>query len=412
MFGVEELERGPEGTGGQLAGKRVLVRVDFDVPMRGDEVVDDTRIREALPTVTFLVEAGAKVILASHFGHPGGKYVAGCSLEPAGARLAEQSGFEVHLPDDCIGDAPRKVIRDLRTHQVGGTPRGPAQICLLENLRFHKGEEADDDGFARALGELCDVYVNDAFGVTERAHASVYGLPRLMRDRGAGKRLAAELAALGRLVEAPARPFVAVVGGAELGRKVALFESLLGRVDTLVLGGALAHTFLAARGARLAETRVEGDKLALARTLLNKARDAGVEVVLPTDLVVAEGVHAASSEVVAVGAVPNGYAALDVGPATLERYAAALAGARTVLWNGPVGVLEHERFAAGTRRLVELVAQAPGFTVVCGADTARAVRAAGEAGHGVDHVSSGGTAALALLEGKRLPGVEALRVAR
>src|SRR3954469_4190569 len=246
----------------KLDGKRVFIRVDFNVPLSGTTVTDDTRIREALPTIKFALEAGARVILASHLGRPKPGKTEGLSLEPAGQRLSELSGYEVHLPDDCIGDSAKKVVQDLR----------PGQICLLENLRFHPEEEQDDDAFAHKLAELCDVYVDDAFGACHRAHASVHALPKLMRERGCGFLIEKEIRALGQLLTAPQRPYVAVLGGAKVSDKINVVEALLARVDTLAIGGAMANTFLAAKGINVQASKIEKDKLALARTLLEKAQ--------------------------------------------------------------------------------------------------------------------------------------------
>ena len=407
---IDELEAGPAGEGGGLAGKRVFVRVNFDLPLRGDEVVDDTRIREVLPTIQFAVEAGAKVILGSHRGRPAGKRGPHLSLEPAGARLAELSGYEVHLPEDCVGDAPKMVIRDLRALQRGATLRGTPQICLLENLRYHAGEAEDDDTFARALGELIDVYVNDAFSTVHHAHASVHALPRLMRDRAAGRSLLKQLQVLDRLIDNPTPPYVAVLGGANLSDKVDLIEALLPRADMLLIGGAMANTFLAARGTNMQQSRVEEDKLALARTLLNKARDGKVEVVLPSDLLVGESPTATAPTMVSPDTIPEGTAAFDIGPATIERFGTAVGNAGTIFWNGPMGLCENEAFATGTRRIAELLAKQSGFAVVVGDDTAAAVRrGGGEVLEGFDHVSTGGGASLRFIEGRKLPGLEALR---
>ena len=303
---IEELDKGSSGDGGALQGKRVFIRVDFNVPLdkKTGAITDDARIREELPTIKFAMDAGAKVILASHLGRPKpGKR--DLSLEICGARLAELTGYEVLLPEDCIGDAPKKVIHDLRT----------GQLCLLENLRFHEEEEKDDEAFARQLAELCDVYVDDAFGAVHRAHASVHALPRLVRERGAGFLLLRELASLSKVTDRPAKPYVAVLGGAKVSDKIDVVEALLGVVTTLAIGGAMANTFLAAQGKKMAASRVEEDKFPLARTILAKARDKNVEVLLPVDVVVARGLDATSGEVVSVDAEAEvvSYAAAESG---------------------------------------------------------------------------------------------------
>ncbi len=386
----------------ELANQRVFVRVDFNVPLDGDRVTDDTRIREALPTLQHIVDAGARVVIGSHLGRPKPGKHEGLSLEPIGARLSELTGWEVHLPDDCVGDGPRKVVRDLRA----------GQVCLLENLRFHAGEEKDDEAFARRLAELCDVYVDDAFGACHRAHASVHALPRLMRDRGCGLLMQKEIAALGRLVAAPERPYVAVLGGAKVSDKLAVVEALLAKIDALCIGGAMANTFLAAKGFDMQASRVEVDQLPLARTLLEKARERGVDMLLPTDVVVASSFGADAGEIVDVAQIPAGAMALDIGPRTVERFAARFASAATIFWNGPMGLFEKAPFAAGTLGVATAMSAAPGFTVVGGGDSAAAVATAGEAvAAGFKHISTGGGASLELLEGRKLPGIEALRTA-
>ena len=277
---LEQFERGPLEEGGWLANKRVFIRVDFNVPLdkRTGEVVDDARIREALPTIRYAVAHGAKVIVASHLGRPKGEPVDKLSLVSVGDKLAELSDYEVHLPEECTGDAPKKVIHDLRVAPGSGAQHGAPQICLLENLRFQPGEESDDEGFARELGELCDVYINDAFGAVHRAHASVHALPKLKKDRGVGFLVRRELEALGKLVDAPERPYVAVLGGAKVTGKIEVIEALLKRVDAICIGGAMANTFLAAKGNAMQKSLVEDDKLALARTLIERSWPRGARI--------------------------------------------------------------------------------------------------------------------------------------
>ncbi len=404
MRTIEDLAGGPAGDGRGLEGKRVFIRVDFNVPLdkKTGAITDDARIREALPTIRYAVEKGAKVILASHLGRPKPGKTEGLSLVACGERLAELSGLEVHVPEDCVGDAPKKVIQDLRA----------GQVCLLENLRFHPEEEANDEGFARQLAELCDVYVDDAFGAVHRAHASVHALPLLVRDRAAGFLLAKELKALGRVVHEPEKPFVAILGGAKVSDKIDVVEALLGKCAALCIGGAMANTFLAAQGKDMQRSLVEADKLPLARTIMEKARDKGVTLVLPVDVVVADGLDATSGEVVAAGAVPAGKLALDIGPKTTALIEEQLATAKTVFWNGPMGLFESAPFAEGTLGVARALAKVSGFTVVGGGDSAAAIKLAGEeVVGGIDHISTGGGASLELIEGKKLPGVAALESA-
>ncbi|HEX3769380.1 MAG TPA: phosphoglycerate kinase [Polyangiaceae bacterium] len=383
-----------------IENKRVFLRVDFNVPLEAGKITDDSRIREALPTIQHALERGARLVCGSHLGRPKKGPDPKYSLEPAAARLAELLGQEVTLPEDCVGDAAKKVVYDLR----GG------QVCLLENLRFHPEEEKDDEGFCRQLAELADVYVDDAFGAVHRAHASVHGLAKLYRDRGCGFLLEKEIAALGKVVSAPDKPYVAVLGGAKVSDKIAVVDSLLEKVNVLVVGGAMANTFLAARGNNMQASLVEADKVALARTILEKARDRKVEVLLPVDLVVAGGINASSGQVVAVDKVPENTMALDIGPASVKAFAARFADAKTVFWNGPMGLFEKPAFAEGTFGVARAIADSSGFTVVGGGDSAAAVYAAGGGiAAKMKHISTGGGASLELIEGKRLPGIEVLR---
>ncbi|AUX47182.1 phosphoglycerate kinase [Sorangium cellulosum] len=399
---IEDLAAAGDAAG--LNGKRVFIRVDFNVPLdkKTGKITDDSRIREAIPTIKLAMEAGAKVILASHLGRPKPGKTEGLSLEPCGGRLSELTGYEVHLPDDCVGDSPKKVICDLRA----------GQICLLENLRFHEEEEKDDDGFARQLAELCDVYVDDAFGAVHRAHASVHALPRLVRERAAGLLLLKELKALSRLIDRPEKPYVAVLGGAKVSDKIDVVEALLNVVDTLCIGGAMANTFLAAQGKNVQKSRIEEDKLPLARTIMSKARDRGIQLLLPVDVVVASGIDATQGTPASVDTIPEGTMALDIGPRSVELFGAAIEKAKTVFWNGPMGLFETPAFSKGTFDVARIMSNAPGFTVVGGGDSAAAVKVAGEdVARGFNHISTGGGASLELIEGKKLPGVEALRSA-
>lgn len=389
----------------ELTGQKVFIRVDFNVPLdkKTRAITDDERIRAALPTVKHAVEAGAKVILASHLGRPKGKPAPEFGMEPVGARLAELTGYEVFVPDDCVGEAAKKVVQDLRDRQV----------VLLENLRFHAEEEKNDDAFAKELASLCTVYVNDAFGAAHRAHASVEALPRLMQTRAMGFLMKSEVSNLSKVLETPEQPFVAVLGGAKVTDKIGVIESLLGKCSAICIGGAMANTLLAAKGHDMKASLVEKDFLAAARTLLEKARDKGIEIVLPSDVVVASSTEATSGTLVSVGSVPDGTLALDIGAASLDAFKKHVLGAKTVFWNGPMGLFENPAFSAGTSGMARALAEAPGFTVVGGGDSAAALRQAGDGLEAkISFVSTGGGAALELLEGQKLPGVEALRMPR
>jgi phosphoglycerate kinase len=386
-----------------LAGVRVFVRVDFNVPLSGGAdgpptVGDDTRLREALPTLGELAAAGARVLLASHLGRPKGRPDPRYSLRPVAARLGELLGRPVAFAPDCAGPAAEAAAAAL----------GPGEVCLLENLRFHPGEEADEEGFAAALAGLAEAYVDDAFGAAHRAHASVVGVPRRLGRKAAGRLLVREVEALGRLLGTPARPFVALVGGAKIGGKIDTLANLLPRLDRLLLGGGMANTFLAARGFDMARSLVEADRLEVAAALARRADEEGVEVVLPTDLVVTDDLDAPRLvDTVAADAVPPGTLAVDVGPRTREAFVAAVAAAGTLFWNGPLGVFEKPPFDAGTRDVAEALGGAPGFTVLGGGETVAAARQAGIAER-VGHLSTGGGASLEFLAGKTLPGVAAL----
>jgi phosphoglycerate kinase len=387
-----------------IENKRVFVRVDFNVPLEDDggtmKITDDARIVEALPTIKHAMERGARVVLASHLGRPKKGPDPKLSLEPCGARLAELLGVEVHMPEDCVGDAAKKVVYDLRA----------GQVCLLENLRFHPEEEKDDVGFAQELQKLCDVYVDDAFGAVHRAHASVHALPKLVEERGCGFLLEKEIAALGKIVTAPEAPFVAILGGAKVSDKIAVLDSLLEKVGALVIGGAMANTFLAAKGVNMKASKIEEDKLALARTILAKAESKKVEVALPVDVVVAKSLDAAEGQVVSLGEIPDGAMALDVGPRTIAAFQKLFDKAKTIFWNGPMGLFEKPAFSKGTFAVARALAASKAFTVVGGGDSASAVKEAGpEVAKAIRHISTGGGASLELIEGKKLPGIEVLR---
>jgi phosphoglycerate kinase len=381
-----------------VGGRTVFVRVDFNVPLEGTKVTDDTRIQAALPTIRWIQEHGGRVVLASHLGRPKGKKKPEFSLEPAAARLAELLKQEVLLADDCIGDGARKVVTDLRD----------TQIAMLENLRFHPEEEADDELFARELLKFCEVYVNDAFGSSHRAHASVHALPKLCPQRAAGLLVHKEVAALEKLRAGAEAPYVAVLGGAKVSDKIEVIEALMGRVDELLIGGAMANTFLAAQGLQVGKSRIEEDKLPLARTLLLQARERNIQLILPTDVVVADSIKATSGKPTDVGAIGADEMALDIGPRTVKAFGERLRRAKSVFWNGPMGLFENPPFAEGSFGVARAMADCQGFTVVGGGDSVAAVQAAGLTER-YTHVSTGGGASLELLEGKKLPGVEVLR---
>ncbi|HQP34542.1 MAG TPA: phosphoglycerate kinase [Polyangiaceae bacterium] len=387
----------------ELANQRVFIRVDFNVPQdkATKAITDDARVRAAVPTIQYAMEQGAKVILASHLGRPKpGKRDA--TLVPVGECLRDLTGYDVFVPDDCVGDGPKKLISELRAKQV----------VLLENLRFHEEEEKNDEAFARQLAELCDCYVNDAFGSSHRAHASVHALPRIMREKACGFLMEKEIDKLGKIVTDPDKPYVAILGGAKVSDKIAVVEALLNNVTGLCIGGAMANTFLRAMGKNTGKSLVEEDKLALARTIIEKARDKKVELVLPVDVVVASDTNATEGRVVSVDEIPADTMALDIGPKTLELVAAVCKRARSVFWNGPMGLFENAPFASGTFGVARAIAAAQCFSVVGGGDSASAVKKAGpEVELAFTHISTGGGASLELVEGRKLPGIEILRSA-
>jgi phosphoglycerate kinase len=380
-----------------LAGRRVFLRADLNAPLEHGVVADDTRLRAVIPTVEHALEAGAAVVLASHLGRPKGRPDPRYSLRPVADRMAALLGRPVPLAPDCVGPDTAALARGLK----------PGDVLLLENLRFHPGEEGNDDGFARALAELADCYVNDAFAAAHRAHASVVAITRHLQPAAAGLLMRRELEALTRILEAPERPLVAVLGGAKVSDKVALVESLLARVDALVIGGGMAFTFLRALGHDVGRSLVEADRVETARGALEAARRRSVQVSLPVDAVVADGPDSPEGRTVAIREIPATQMGLDIGPLTVERFGAALRTARTIVWNGPMGVFEKAPFAAGTVAVARAVADARAFSVIGGGDTVAAVNMAGVADR-IGYISTAGGAFLEFLEGNVLPGVEAL----
>ncbi|MBN2801357.1 MAG: phosphoglycerate kinase [Deltaproteobacteria bacterium] len=379
--------------------KRVLVRVDFNTPLKDGAVSDDTRIRRAIPTIQALRDQGAKVVLCSHLGRPKGKPDPALSLLPVAARLAELLDSEVVFAHEVISDEVVQLAKEL-------PPRG---VMLLENLRFDPREKAGDDEFAKALAAVGEVYVSDAFGTMHRAHASVTGVARHLPS-AAGLLVQAEIEALSRLVEEPARPFAAILGGAKVSDKIDMIDALSKRVDRLFIGGAMAYTFLSARGVPVGSSRVESDKVELAASLLRKCENRGVKVYLPVDHVVA-ATFAEDATSTRVTEIPEGQMGLDIGPATLAQWSELLAPCETVFWNGPMGVFEWDAFAAGTKGVAEILADLQGFTVVGGGDSAAAIAHFGMEDR-VNHVSTGGGASMAYVEQGDLPGLKALRESR
>ncbi len=388
-------------TSSDLAGKKVLVRVDFNVPQNeSGAITDDTRIRAALPTIQHLTKAGAKVILTSHLGRPKG-VTESLRLNPIAARLSELLGQPVVKCDDCIGD---EVAAKVNALSNGG-------VALLENVRFYSEEEKNDPEFARKLASVADMFVNDAFGTAHRAHASTEGVTKYLKPSVAGLLLDKELQYLSGAIDAPKRPLVAIVGGSKVSSKIGVIEALLGKVDKLLLGGGMIFTFYKARGLSVGKSLVEEDKLELARSLEAIAKERGVEFLLPTDVVIADNFKPdANSQTVSINNIPDGWMGLDIGPDSIKVFQDALADCQTVIWNGPMGVFEFDKFAVGTEAIANTLAGLTGkgaITIIGGGDSVAAVEKVGVAAQ-MSHISTGGGASLELLEGKVLPGIAAL----
>jgi phosphoglycerate kinase len=388
-----------------LAHKRVLIRVDFNVPIKDGVITDETRIRETLPTIEYALRRKAKVILCSHLGRPKGKPVESMSLRPLVDHLRSlldhvlDEGENVGFSPDCVGEIANELSSKLSS----------GQTLLLENLRFHAGEEANDPVFAKHLASLCDIFVNDAFGAAHRAHASTEGITHHVAQSAAGLLMEKELSYLGKALTKPDRPFVAIIGGAKVSDKIEVIDSLLGKADAILIGGGMAYTFLNAQGQTTGKSLVETDKIEVARAALEKAKASGVKFLLPIDHVLADrfAADATTQSFSGTGPFPADWMALDIGPKTIELFSSEIGEARTVLWNGPMGVFELPAFAHGTNAIARAVANSTGTTIVGGGDSVSAIHKSGFADR-ITHISTGGGASLEFLEGKVLPGVAAL----
>jgi phosphoglycerate kinase len=383
-----------------LKGKKVFIRVDFNVPLDGDgNISDDTRIRGVLPTINYALDEGAKVILASHMGRPKGTVVPSMSLSPVAKRLSRLLHKEVKMAPDCVGDEVETIINYM----------APGEIVLLENLRFHGEEEKDDDAFGAKLGALCDVFINDAFATAHRSHASNGAIINHVKECAGGFLMRNEISYFQRAMENPMRPLVAIIGGAKVSGKIQVVENLIDKVDKLIIGGGMAFTFLKVWGHNVGKSLVEEDMEAVALKIIEKAKEKGVKLYLPVDCIVADKFDAAAeTKVVPIQEIPNEWMGLDIGPATTTLFSEALQGAKTIIWNGPMGVFEMDAFSRGTYALVSNVANSYALTIVGGGDTDVAIHKAGESAK-ISYISTGGGAFLELLEGKQLPAIEVLR---
>ncbi|UPW82676.1 phosphoglycerate kinase [Lysinibacillus sp. Ag94] len=380
-----------------VKGKRVFVRVDFNVPMAEGAITDETRIRAAIPTIEYLVEQGAKVILASHLGRPKGEVKEDMRLTAVGVRLAEIMGKPVTKLDESIGQEVEEAVANMQN----------GDIILLENVRFHAGEEKNDPALAEQFAKLADVYVNDAFGAAHRAHASTEGIAKYV-PAVSGYLMQKELDVLGKALSNPERPFTAIIGGAKVKDKIGVIESLLEKVDHLIIGGGLSFTFIKAQGYDIGKSLLEEDKIDLAKSFIEKAKAKGVQLHMPIDAVVAnEFSKDAETQIVDVDAIPADWMGLDIGPKTAAKYAEVIKDSKLIIWNGPMGVFEMDKFANGTKTVANAMATTTGYTVIGGGDSAAAVEKF-EVADKMDHISTGGGASLELMEGKELPGIVAL----
>ena len=382
-----------------LKGQRVLMRTDFNIPLDDSgNITDDNRIRAALPSIRHAIEAGARLILCSHLGRPKGQRIEKFSLRPVAKRLGELIGREVSLAPDCIGDEVENQVNSM----------SDGEVLLLENLRYHQGETKNDPGFVEALAKMADIYINDAFAVSHRAHASVTGVPGLIKECAAGLLIKQELLYFKKAMEEPARPLVAILGGAKISGKLEAIKNILNRVDKLIVGGAMANTFLTAQGIDIGKSLTEKELVDTARALIDQAKDKGIKFYLPVDCVIAQDLDInAETRIVPTQEIPDDWMALDIGPATSDLFSEALYNAKTIVWNGPMGAFELDPFSQGTMALAHAVGSSQALSIVGGGDTDLAIHRAGEV-ENISYMSTGGGAFLNLLEGKKLPGITAL----